>query len=137
MARLPILMYHDVIVGKGKDLVISVDRLEKQFEYLASNGYKCYHLKELLQLERLPQIKNIAITFDDAYISHLQLVFPLLKKYNLKATFFVALDFIGKKDFWDTSELDIMTLEQLRSLDTNIIELGYHSFNHEKYSAFG
>ena len=134
MAKLPILMYHDISVENGKDLTISVKNLEKQFKHLAESGYKSYHLKELLQVNELPKGKNIALTFDDAYISQMELALPLLRKYKLKATFFVPLDFIGKTDSWNTSSLQIMTLDQLKSLEPEIVELGFHSFFHKKYT---
>jgi len=35
MAKLPILMYHHIVLKKGKGLSISVGNLERQFEYLA------------------------------------------------------------------------------------------------------
>lgn len=134
MAKIPILMYHDVTIGKGNDLTVSVAMLEKQFQYLKESGYQSVHLKELLDSEVLPSKKNIVITFDDGYISHLQLVFPLLQKYQLKAVYFIPLGFVGKTDLWNTASLDIMTLEQLKSLDPDVIELGFHSFYHKKYS---
>ncbi|WP_026451626.1 polysaccharide deacetylase family protein [Aequorivita capsosiphonis] len=134
MAKLPILMYHDVSLEDGKDLTISVKSLEKQFKYLSENNYKSYHLEELLHLKELPEGKNIVITFDDAYVSQMQLALLLLKKYKLKATFFVPLNFLSKTDSWNTSSLEIMDLKQLKSLDPKIVELGFHSFYHKKYT---
>ncbi|MBG43355.1 MAG: polysaccharide deacetylase [Aequorivita sp.] len=134
MAKLPILMYHHVTTEKGKGLTISIENLEQQFKHLAENGYKTYHFKELSKLKTLPNAKNIIITFDDGYVSQMELALPLLKKYKLKATFFVPLDFLGKTDSWNTSSLQIMTLEQLKSLDPKIVELGFHSFYHKKYT---
>ncbi len=134
MARLPILMYHDVINGEGKDLVMSVKNLETQFKHLSESGYRSYHLRELMDLKELPNGKNIVITFDDCYVSHKELVVPLLQKYNLKATFFAPLSFLGKKDSWNTSEAPILSVEQLRELDPKVVELGFHSYEHLVYS---
>jgi peptidoglycan/xylan/chitin deacetylase (PgdA/CDA1 family) len=134
MARLPILMYHHITPEKGQGLTISVKNLEDQFAYLSKNGYRTLHFKELLKTEKPLSGKNIVITFDDGYVSHKELALPLLKKYNLKATFFVPLDFLGKTDTWNTSSLEIMTVEQLRSLDSKTVELGFHSFYHKKYT---
>lgn len=134
MAKLPILMYHHITLEEGEGLTISAENIEKQFKHLAENGYKTFHLNELLQLKKLPKGKNIVITFDDGYVSQKDLALPLLKKYKLKATFFVPLDFLGKTDTWNTSTLEIMNLEQLRSLDPRIVELGFHSFYHNKYT---
>lgn len=134
MARLPILMYHHVISKEGKDLVISEKNLEKQFKYLSESGYRSYHFRELLGLKKLPKGKNIIITFDDCYVSHRDLALPLLKKYNLKATFFAPLEFLGKKDSWNTSELPILSVEELKNLDPKTIELGFHSYKHLVFS---
>lgn len=134
MAKLPILMYHHVIQGEGKDLVISVKNLEAQFKYLSESGYRSYHLRDLLEIKTLPNEKNVVITFDDVYISHKELALPLLQKYNLKATFFAPLAYLGKEDGWNTSELDILSVEELKNLDVETVELGYHSYDHLAYS---
>lgn len=134
MAKLPILMYHHITTEKGKNLTISVQNLEGQLKHLAENSYKTYHFRELLRLKELPSRKNICITFDDGYVSQMELALPLLKKYNLKATFFIPLNFLGNTDSWNTSSLDIMTVEQLKSLDPTLVELGFHSFYHQKYT---
>ncbi|WP_347372839.1 polysaccharide deacetylase family protein [Aequorivita sp. Q41] len=132
MEKLPILMYHHITVEEGKGLTISAEKLEKQFKHLAENGYKTFHLKELFQLKKLPKGKNIVITFDDGYVSQMEHALPLLKKYKLKATFFVPLNFLGKTDSWNTSSIEIMTATQLKSLDSKFVELGFHTFYHKK-----
>lgn len=133
VAKLPVLMYHSVHPEKGEGLTISTQKLEAQFQYLVENGFKSYHFKELINLRKFESKKNIVITFDDAYINQLELAVPLLKKYKLKATFFVPLNYLGKADEWNAASEAIMNLEQLRSLDSQVIELGYHSFYHNKY----
>ena len=134
MRKLAILMYHDVSLTKSEALTISVEKLEAQFSYLAERGYKTYHFNELMDLKILPSKKNIVITFDDGYVSQLELVIPLLEKYKLKATFFVPLNYLGKPDEWNTSSLAIMTAAQLNTLNPNLIELAFHSFYHKKYN---
>lgn len=134
MTKLPILMYHHVTAETGRDLVISVDKLEKQFRYLSEEGYKTFHFRELKKLKELPKGKNIVITFDDCYVSHKELALPLLQKYNLKATFFAPLGFLGKKDDWNTSELPILSVEELKALDPKTVELGFHSYKHLDFS---
>ena len=133
MAKLPILMYHNVSPSESEGLTISVERLEEQFAFLASTGYKTYHFKELMSLGRLSSEKNMVITFDDAYVNQTEWALPLLEKYQLKATFFVPLNYLGKTDEWNSASLNIMTAEQLRSLNPETIELAFHSFYHQKY----
>ena len=133
MARLPVLMYHHISAEKARGLTIGVETLERQLYYLFENGFRTYHFHELRSIRRFPSNKNIVITFDDAYVSQMELAVPLLKKYGLKASIFVPLDFLGKVDSWNTSSLKIMDIDQLKSLDPELIELGYHSFYHQRY----
>lgn len=133
MATLPVLMYHDVSLDKSNGLTISVSKFETQLRYLANNKYTSYHCKDLMRLTKLPAKKNVMITFDDGFVSQLELAVPLLKKYGFKATFFIPLKYLGLNDEWHTKSKDIMTAEMLKTLDPNIIELAHHSYAHKKY----
>jgi len=134
VSKLPILMYHHVTTGIGEGLTITVDKLDEQFDFIAQKGYKTYHFNELIDCDILPSKKNIIITFDDGYVSQMELAIPLLEKYNLKATFFVPLNYLGRTDEWNTSSLQIMTAKELNSLDPSRVELAFHSFYHNKYN---
>lgn len=135
MTRLPILMYHNVCENENNssELNISVSKLESQLCYLVEKGYTSSHLSELEKKTSIPE-KSIVITFDDVTENQLLYALPLLKKYNIKATFFIPFSFIGKSDLWNDGAEKIMTIEQLKSLDSEIIELGHHSYFHRKYS---
>jgi len=137
MSRLPILMYHNVTRDKSDSigLTISEKNLEAQFKYLSDNDYKTYHFSELEGLKKSNNLpgKMAIITFDDVYISQMELAYPLLKKYNLKASFFIPFAYVGGLDNWNTSKEPIMSVEQLQSLDPNVVELGLHSFAHKNY----
>lgn len=135
MTRLPILMYHNVCENENNsfELNISVSKLESQLCYLVEKGYTSFHLSELEKKTSIPE-KSIVITFDDVTENQLFYALPLLKKYNIKATFFIPFSFIGKSDLWNDGAEKIMTIEQLKSLDSEIIELGHHSYFHRKYS---
>lgn len=134
MSKLPILMYHQVDRNENVGLIISVEKLEAQFQFLAENGYSSYHLSELLQLRKLPAKKNIVITFDDGYVNQLDYAYPLLQKYKLKATFFIPLKYIGGEDGWNSPTSPIMDIEALKSFDPTVVELAFHSYEHKRYS---
>ncbi len=135
MARLPILMYHNVTEDDSKveGLTIHKDFLEEQFKYLVSKNYQTHHLSELQNKTKLSG-KNVVITFDDVTVNQLEYAVPLLEKYNLKATFFVPFAYIGGVDGWNKDNNEpIMTIEQLKNLPS-LIELGHHSNKHRAYS---
>ncbi|MAM29282.1 MAG: polysaccharide deacetylase [Flavobacteriaceae bacterium] len=133
-SKLPILMYHNIAPELGGGLTISKKKFEAQCKYLAAEGYQTHHFSELMTNQPLSAKKNCVITFDDGYVNQLDYAVPLLKQYHLKATFFIPLGYLGKTDQWNTGELSIMTVAQLRALPSETIELAYHSFQHQKYN---
>ena len=139
MARLPILMYHNVSDDETKsfNLTISTQRLEQQLQYIVSKKFTSFFVSELENLKAIPT-KSIVLTFDDVTENQLLYAVPLLKKYNVKATFFIPFYYIGKTDLWnsgdDATDEKIMTITQLKSLDPEVIELGHHSYSHKKYA---
>lgn len=88
MSKLPILMYHNVVVDEAKslNLSISISKLESQLKFLHDNNYTTFHFKDLENLNELPS-KSIIITFDDVTECQLLYAVPLLEKYQLKACF--------------------------------------------------
>jgi len=136
MSKLPILMYHNVVEDEAKslNLSISISKLESQFKFLKDSNYTVFHFNDLENLKELPK-KSIIITFDDVTECQLKYALPLLKKYQLKASFFIPFSFVGNFDYWIEGKEKIMSAAQLRELDSNLIELGYHSFEHKRYSS--
>ena len=138
MARLPILMYHNVSQNESDNvgLTISTKNLEVQFKYLSENDYQTFHFSELESLKQSHDLlkKAVIITFDDVYVSQFKLAYPLLQKYNLKASFFIPFAYVNGVDDWNTALEPIMSVEQLMDLDSKVVELGLHSFAHKNYT---
>ncbi|MBR0456231.1 MAG: polysaccharide deacetylase family protein [Firmicutes bacterium] len=102
--RIPIITYHRVISdkekkrikGKNSSLFISVSMFRKQMRWLHKHNYRTISTQEFYDWYtgkiKLPK-KSVLITFDDGSYSVIKYALPVLKKYNMKATFFI----IGKK----------------------------------------
>ncbi|RVT76604.1 polysaccharide deacetylase family protein [Flavobacterium sufflavum] len=135
MTRLPILMYHNVSndLKDSKGLTVFCGALEEQFRYLQQERYTTYHFSELENRASINP-KSVVITFDDVTVNQLDYAVPLLQKYNLKATFFIPFSYIGNVDSWNSGKEKIMSIEQLKALDSRV-ELGLHSFAHKRYAA--
>jgi peptidoglycan/xylan/chitin deacetylase (PgdA/CDA1 family) len=132
-------MYHNVCQSENESngLTISVLNLEKQFQYLKDNNYSTFHFEELEKMKSIPK-KSIVLTFDDVTENQYLYVLPLLEKFNLKASFFIPFFYIGKTDLWNEGNglpiEKIMTIDQLKGINTDRVEFGYHSYEHKKYS---
>ena len=96
-----VLLYHRV----NSDLDpyfpgMSTSVFDAQMAYLARN-YKVLSLGEILRrMQNGSEIEpyTIAITFDDGYRDNLTHAHPILKKYQLPATLFVATGYIGSTE---------------------------------------
>ncbi|MBL1219262.1 polysaccharide deacetylase family protein [Chryseobacterium sp. L7] len=128
-----ILMYHKVLPEKeisGKDfLTVSAEALEKQFQYIKSH----YNTLFFNDLTTCCQLKHkLILTFDDGYLNNLQYLVPLLEKYGLKATIFIPTGIIQNHEA--DANREMMTFEEIRSLNPEYVEIALHSHAHRNYS---
>lgn len=90
--NIPVLLYHHVNnIDDDPSLNVYPDVFEQQMKYLSEQGYATIFLDELIgyiYTGRVPK-KTVAITFDDGYLDNWVYAYPVLKKYNLKATIFI------------------------------------------------
>ena len=130
--KIPIIMYHYVEYVKDdndlirKKLDINPALFEQHLQALKKAEYETYFVKDI------PDILNgtihysthsAVLTFDDGYEDFYTDVFPLLKKYHMRATAFIIYNYIGRKGF--------MTEQQIRELlDSDLVEIGGHTFDH-------
>ncbi|MBD3418840.1 MAG: polysaccharide deacetylase family protein [Chitinivibrionales bacterium] len=101
-----VLNYHSVSHNPawlriGEQLSIHPRQFERQLRYLKQNNYETLTIPELYDYLSHRSVANksqkkIVLTFDDGYADNFVTAFPLLKKYDMKATIFVSTDFILK-----------------------------------------
>ena len=74
--------------------------------------------------------KPILITFDDGYYSNYKDIYPILKKYDIKASIFIVTDNIGKK----IDGKKYLSWEQYKAMqDSGLVEIFSHSKRHVFY----
>ncbi len=142
-----VLLYHRVAnVQESWELqAVPPDEFEKQLVYLK----KYYHVISLKTFvdalkngfDRLP-VKHgrrfVVITFDDGFKDNYTNAFPLLKKYQVPATFYVSTGFIenlqmqsdaypnmGRHAFMNWSEINEMA-------ESSLVEIGAHTVSHPR-----
>jgi peptidoglycan/xylan/chitin deacetylase (PgdA/CDA1 family) len=104
-SQVAILIYHRVCPDRDSWSLepLSPQEFQKQIEYFCRN-YELLSLDQLVsyirQRKTLPE-KAVVITFDDGYKDNYRYAYPLLKKYRIPATIFLATGCIGKdRLFW-------------------------------------
>ncbi len=127
----PILMYHYVRDYNnaqdktGMNLSVSPGNFDTQMKFLKDNGYTAVGLDYVISpytLEGQPTLKPVIITFDDGYSDAYTNAFPILKKYNFTAVFYIITNDVGKGGY--------MSWDQIKELKNNGMTIGSHSVTH-------
>jgi peptidoglycan/xylan/chitin deacetylase (PgdA/CDA1 family) len=137
-----VLCYHAVSERWPADLSITPANLAAQIELLKDRGYRGVTFTEAVTGPR--QGKTVAVTFDDAYRSVLELGEPILERLGWPATVFVPTDFAGTErpmswpgiEHWTRSEFEPelvpMSWPELESLAARGWEIGSHTCSHPR-----
>ncbi|HEY9879838.1 MAG TPA: polysaccharide deacetylase family protein [Leptolyngbyaceae cyanobacterium] len=130
LARVPIVMYHDVLTKPEVFFDLTPEQLETQLKEIVARGLTPVSLDQVVQHLRmgtpLPE-KPILLTFDDGYAGHFEHVYPLLKKYQMPAVFSI---FPGKLD-GKVAGRSTITWQQLKEMASDpLITIASHSVTH-------
>jgi peptidoglycan/xylan/chitin deacetylase (PgdA/CDA1 family) len=93
MTDVLVLAYHAVSERWPADLSVTPDRLNSQLAFVTARGYRGATLHQAVTDP--PADKTVAVTFDDGFRSVATLALPILRRYGLPATVFVATDHVG------------------------------------------
>lgn len=122
----PVLLYHHTTTGM-EDSRYNIDPavFDQQMKWLYDNGYQTITISQLVDLiyngGQVPQ-RPVVITFDDGNADNYNNAYPILKKYNFVATFYIVQNYINGQD--------MITTDQLKELIQNGWEIGSHSKTH-------
>jgi peptidoglycan/xylan/chitin deacetylase (PgdA/CDA1 family) len=125
----PVLMYHKVDArtpadAVGRSLTLEPQAFDAQLAWLRSQGIGTLTTRELIEaLARGEQPRRtIVLTFDDGYEDAYRFVLPILRKYGMKASFYVSADFVGTPNH--------LTWTDLRAMRDAGMEIGCHGSRH-------
>jgi biofilm PGA synthesis lipoprotein PgaB len=132
MARVPILMYHDILPEKEVFFDVTVEEFEGHLSRIQEEGLTPITFDQLLDHLRmgapLPP-KPVLLTFDDGYAGHYTHVYPLLKQYQYPAVFSL---FTGKLD-GQVAGRSTVTWEQAKEMAADpLITIASHSVMHPR-----
>lgn len=123
--KVPVLMYHAVSDNPWGDttLFVSIKNFELQMKHLYDNGYTPLFLNEIDSAKNYD--KPIVVTFDDGYKNIYDYAYPILKKYNVKSSFYLITDWMDGDTY--------ISPEMVVELDkSKLFEIGVHTKTHVK-----
>jgi peptidoglycan/xylan/chitin deacetylase (PgdA/CDA1 family) len=142
LSDLVVLCYHAVSPDWPASLSLTPDSLERQLTFLSKRGYRGVPASEAL--ERAVSGREVAITFDDAYRSVLELAKPILDRLGMRASVYVPTNWPDRDEpmtwpgiaHWvgteHEPELACMTWDELRGLADDGWEIGSHTCSHPR-----
>ena len=121
-AKLPrIVMLHQVTPhAEASGMNMPPAKFEQLLQYLVKKQAVFCFVSELDQYEG--QSNVFALSFDDGFQDNYQYAFPLLKKYNAKATIYLATQIEG------IEKLDTAQIQEMSA--SGLIEFGAHTQHH-------
>lgn len=138
--KIPIILYHNFVLEVPEEdpgdfnYINTVQSFEENVKVLLERGYTVISMEELNEAYngkiKLPE-KPILIHFDDGYYSNYEYIYPILKKYNIKASIYIVTDSVGKEIDgarylgWD---------ECLEMQNSGLVEIYSHSKRHVFYN---
>ena len=133
--RVPILLYHNITDKQSDASNMTSEAFEAHIQALSDAGYTAVSLDQLRAYvergEPLPA-RPVVITFDDGYTSNFTLAYPILKKYNMKATIF-SIGISAGRDTYRNSDQPIhphFSYEQAREMiASGLISVQSHSYD--------
>lgn len=137
--KIPILLYHDFVTTvpdndpDNFNYINTPESFEENIKVLLENGYAFISMEELNNAINgkieLPE-KSILINMDDGYYSNYEYIYPILKKYNVKASIFVVTDKVGE----EINGKKYLGWEQcLEMQNSGLVEIYSHSKRHVFY----
>lgn len=127
---IPVLMYHSISNTTGNEIQLSKNLFEAQMKLLKDKNYTTLSLDELYDFitfnKPIPK-KSVVLTFDDGYVDNYLNAYPILKKYNFRATIFVITDNVDKYSHTINSS-------QIKEMSLNGIDIMSHTEKHENLS---
>ncbi len=91
--KVRVLMYHSISEHieneKHNKWRVKPKDFEKQMKWFYDNKWSSCTISELVELENI-SLKSFVITFDDGYEDNYINAFPILQKYNFKATIYLV-----------------------------------------------
>lgn len=136
--KLSILIFHQVVSVFDPMRPSEVTAAEFEWQLALVKRYftplGLLEAVNLLKQRRLPR-NAICLTFDDGYADNEQIALPLLKKWGIPASFFVATGFTGGGRMWNDTIIESVRGVTTSHIDITSLKMGHYTTRttEEKY----
>ncbi|NRD76464.1 polysaccharide deacetylase family protein [Bacillus sp. BRMEA1] len=139
---IPVLTYHHFLENRENKLfrtsgtTITPETFDQQMGYLHNKNFTPIttgDLENYLNGKIILPENTVLITFDDGLQSVYRYAYPILKKYNLKATEFMITERIAKTPYaWNPNKVDTLSYPEMDQMK-DIFEFQSHTNNLHSY----
>jgi len=153
-----IFMFHSIGLESSNwvdsYLSMPVKHFDEWFKYLSKKEYESLFLEDWYLDSERSFIKNdrkLVITFDDGYLDNWVYLFPLLQKYQIRATIFINPEFVdpssdlrptlsdvwsGNKKESDLQPVGFLNWNEIAVMqNSGLVDIQSHSMSHNWYFA--
>ena len=140
--RTKILLYHSIVKKElfnatrdSSDQCLTDEEFEKQMRYL-NKHCDVISLDDFFKVKQDKNKLNVVVTFDDGFLNNCTIAYPILKKYNIKATFFITTSFLSGEDVPWFLRVPNEAKKTMRNLSFLEFEKKVNSFNYARNDYF-
>lgn len=128
-----IFMYHSVLKNFSNTYTVTPTAVENDIVYLLKNGYQIIDGRDLVAFSKGKTLdsKCAILSFDDGFYNFYYYVFPLLKKYKVKAVLSVVGTYTDKDDKVNQSaNYSYVNYKQIKEMyNSGLVEIANHTYN--------
>jgi peptidoglycan/xylan/chitin deacetylase (PgdA/CDA1 family) len=133
VCSLPILAYH-AVAHDDDPITVRPAAFREHLATLQSAGWEFIDLHTgITRLRRgTLTMRQLCLTFDDAYVDFRDEVVPLLVERGIPATVFVPFAYMGGTSSWSRREKGrrVLSVDEIQSLPTPPVTIGSHTMTH-------
>ena len=97
-------------------------------------GWHSITLAEIIRGQVL-RPRSFVLSFDDGYQDFAETAWPMIQAHGFTAVNFVVPTCVGRENQWDGGGTSLMSLDTLKDLAADGLEIGLHGWQHEDWDA--
>lgn len=127
-----VLLYHRVGGHSGLQVDLPADLFARQMEMLAAQprATTIDHALEALTGTETPRCDPVVVTFDDGTADFCDVALPILERFGIPATVYVATDFVERGVPFPREGRPASWAALRDALDTGLVTVGSHTHTH-------